>query len=199
MSSVSPFRPLAQHALAHLDCHVLGTLNPPEVHLTSPALLVMTDLARMPAATIAPDAAVEDALQSMVIRGVRLLLVADDDGRVQGMVTAADLQGERPVVVSLATGVSRNELLVQAVMTPLNDLDALTLEQVRHASVGEVVETLKAFGSTHALVVAPDAAGRHSVVGLFSAAQVARQLGMPIQTHEVARTFAQIESLFAHH
>jgi hypothetical protein len=37
--------------------------------------------------------------------------------------------------------------------------------------------------------------GKQSLVGVFSAAQIARQLGVQIHTHEMARTFAEIEAL----
>ena len=199
MPAGSALRPLTQQSLAATGCHLLDAFNPPEVTLVSPALQVMTDLVRLPAATIAAEASLDEAHQSMVVRGVRLLLVAESDGQVQGMVTAADLQGERPLLASLEKDVSRRELRVQDVMTGLVQIDALSIDQVRHASVGEVVETLKLNGRTHALVVGPDARGGVALVGIFSAAQIARQLGTPIQTHEMARTFAEIEHVIAHH
>jgi hypothetical protein len=34
-------------------------------------------------------------------------------------------------------------------------------------------------------------------VGIFSASQIARQLGVQILTHEMARTFAEIEAVIA--
>jgi len=42
-----------------------------------------------------------------------------------------------------------------------------------------------------------DAAEGSLVRGIFSATQIARQLGVALQTTEIARTFAQIESTFA--
>ena len=39
--------------------------------------------------------------------------------------------------------------------------------------------------------------GRQSLLGIFSATQIARQLGVQIQTHEMARTFAEIEAVIA--
>jgi hypothetical protein len=59
------------------------------------------------------------------------------------------------------------------------------------------VATLKKAGRQHAVVVERDARGRQLVRGLFSATQVARQLGVAIQTSEVARTFSEIEAMLA--
>jgi hypothetical protein len=39
--------------------------------------------------------------------------------------------------------------------------------------------------------------GKQHLVGIFSASQVARQLGVQLQTHEIARTFAEIEAVIA--
>jgi hypothetical protein len=40
-----------------------------------------------------------------------------------------------------------------------------------------------------------DAQGKMMVRGLFSSTQIARQLGVTIQTTEIARTFTEIELL----
>jgi hypothetical protein len=57
--------------------------------------------------------------------------------------------------------------------------------------VGHIVATHKAVGRQH-LMVAED--GGRRVRGLFSASQVARQLGHELQTSEVAQSFADIEA-----
>jgi hypothetical protein len=52
-------------------------------------------------------------------------------------------------------------------------------------------------GRQHALVVESDGRSRQIVRGLFSATQIARQLGATIQTSEIARTFSEIEALLS--
>jgi len=69
-------------------------------------------------------------------------------------------------------------------------LEAMSILEVAQMRVGHVVATLKAVGRKH-LMVSEDG-GR--IRGLFSASQVARQLGMEVQTFEVANTFADIEA-----
>jgi hypothetical protein len=59
------------------------------------------------------------------------------------------------------------------------------------------VATLKKSGRQHAVVVEVDRNGGQTVRGLFSATQIARQLGVAIQTSEVARTFSEIEAQLA--
>jgi hypothetical protein len=62
------------------------------VEIESPALQVMTDLARISPATIRLQAPLAGANQFMITRGVRLLLVVDDSETVVG-VSATDILG----------------------------------------------------------------------------------------------------------
>ena len=168
---------------------------PDKVTLDDAATSVMTDLTRVTAVIILPGDSVDEAHRRMIQRGVRLLLVVDQDRKVVGFLTASDILGEKPVLAASAGGVRRQEVMVRDVMTAQEDLEVLDMADVRAAKVGHVVATLKKAGRQHAVVVERDARGRQMVRGLFSATQVARQLGVTILTSEVARTFSEIESM----
>ena len=130
--------------------------------------------------------------------GVRLLLVVDADRRVHGLVTANDILGEKPVKTAVQQGVHRSEVQVRDIMTPRDALEALDIRDVETATVGHIVTTLKAAGRQHTLVVDQDTKGRQRVRGVFSATQIARQLGIVISTEAVACTFAEIEASLGH-
>lgn len=170
---------------------------PDRVTLESPAAEVMTDLTRVAAVIILGGDSVDEAHRRMIQRGVRLLLVVDQERRILGVITANDVLGEKPVQTAVERGIRREEVLVRDVMTPRERLQVLDMEQLRGAKVGHVVETLKAAGRQHALVTDRDEQGRQRLRGIFSATQVARQLGVAIQTSVVANTFSEIESLLA--
>jgi len=93
-------------------------------------------------------------------------------------------------------GVRHSDLLTQDIMVPQPRLEVIEFEHVRNARVGEIVATLMQSGRQHAAVV-ENAQGRHMLRGLFSATQIARQLGHVIQPTEIARTFAEIEASLA--
>jgi CBS domain-containing protein len=162
--------------------------------LDSPALDVMTDLSSISAVIVRPAESVDEAHRRMRQRGVRLLLVIDESRRVAGIVTATDVLGEKPMQASQARGVPHKDVMVADIMTPQAILEVLQLDDVRHAKVGHVAATLERVGQQHALVVDTGKDGHQSVRGLFSASQIARQLGMAIQTAEIANTFAEIEA-----
>jgi len=170
---------------------------PDRVALDDAAVSVMTDLTRVTAVIILPGDTVDEAHRRMIQRGVRLLLVVDQDRKLVGLVTASDLLGERPVLAASERGMRREELMVRDIMTPQERLEVLDMADMRAAKVGHIVATLKKAGRQHAVVVERDTGGRQLVRGLFSVTQIARQLGVVIQTSEVARTFSEIESTLA--
>jgi CBS domain containing-hemolysin-like protein len=87
------------------------------------------------------------------------------------------------------------ELTVANVMTPLEAIEAVELAEVLRADVGHVLATLRRSGRQHALVLERQEGGRGMIRGVFSASQIARQLGEPQPVHtEIARSFAEIEA-----
>jgi CBS domain containing-hemolysin-like protein len=161
--------------------------------LESRALRLMTDFAVVPAAAVEPGMALHDANQYMIRRGVRSLLVVDAAGRIEGIVTANDILGERPLQVALERGVRSAELAIREVMTPAERMEALPLESLLDARVGHVVATLQRAGRQHALVV--ERAGEGDIVrGIFSLSQIAAELGITLEYTEVASTFAEVEA-----
>jgi CBS domain-containing protein len=166
---------------------------PESVTLESPAVDCMTDLRQVAAVTVSPSATIEEANQTMIDLGVRLLLVVNPSNIVLGIITATDILGEKPMQMVQHRGIRRSEIRAEDTMTPHAQLDVLNMEDVLAAKVGNIVSTMKKAGRQHAVVVDTNDA-KQMVRGLFSASQIARQLGAPVQTTEVARTFAEIEA-----
>ena len=184
-----PIRELGAHA------GFRRPVAPPAPHVSAeaPAVQVMTDLSRVAPATIRPQAPLAGANQFMITRGVRLLLVADDQENVLGVISASDILSERPMRVAIERGLRRDELAVADVMTPAEQVEVIDYADVAPARVGHVLETLRRAGRQHALVVEHD--GPTMVRGIFSISQIARQLGVAVEPGaEVARTFSEIES-----
>jgi CBS-domain-containing membrane protein len=183
---------------------------PERVALESSALDVMTDLKQLPAQTIEPDASIEAANAKMIRQGVRLLFVTDLEDRLLGLLTATDILGGHGLQAMLARGVSRAEVLVHEIMTPRERLEAIDIGDLRGAKVGHVLSTLKEAGRQHAIVIevyeptlherltTKQPAVTQTVRGLFSATQIARQLGLQQHGAEIAVTFAEVEALLAH-
>lgn len=165
----------------------------------SPAITVMTDLTQVKAATIMPGASLAQAEQTMITLGVRMLLVTSAMPAVEGLVTSNDLRGARAVRVVEERKIHHDELCVADVMTGMSMIDAIHADALRTATVSNVIATLKRHGRNHLLVVRGGAGSPsgQQVCGIFSRAQVERQLGQRIEVMEVAGSFAEIERALA--
>lgn len=187
------YAPLVHHTLSRdarlhrrIDAATLA-----RVTASSPALQVMTDLEQVDAVRVAPGVAIETALERMKISGVRLLFVTGPGDELLGVITARDIEGEKPVRLQHELGVTRAEVLVRDIMTARESIEVLLLDDVERARVGDVVATLRAIGRQHALVVDPRG-GAMRVRGLFSTSRVGRQMGAALDVDEMAHGFAEI-------
>ncbi len=160
----------------------------------SPAIEVMTDLTKVRAATTAPGTSLRQAEQLMIYQGVRMLFVVTDMPSIAGLITSNDVSGDKPMRLVSERNAHFEDLTVGDVMTPLTLLDAIDLDLLQAATVGNLIATLKRFGRNHLLVVekAGDT-GQRRIRGVISRAQIERQLGAPIDITHIASSFSEIE------
>jgi CBS-domain-containing membrane protein len=126
--------------------------------------------------------------------GVRTLLVLDETDKVLGLLTTTDILGEKPMRFLQHMGGTHADIMVRDIMTPQRELEVLRFQDVSAAKVGHILSTLKASGRQHAMVIEENINLPQAICGIFSATQIARQLGVQIHITEIARTFAEIEA-----
>jgi len=177
-------------------------LQPPRAplqHVTadSPALEVMTDLAKVRLITITSEVSVDTALAAMIHAKVRLLLVTGEQGVITGLVSAQDLMGEKPLRIASDERIRHEDVQVAQVMSRVENIRPLELREVEHAAVRDIVRHLIDDNKQHALVVsATDDLARYTACGIFSLTQISRQLGETISLSESpAQSFAEFERL----
>jgi CBS domain-containing protein len=180
---------LKQDTTYHRPLQVL----PERVQASSPAIDVMTDFTKVAAITMGPCATINAAEQRMIASNVRLLLVTEQSNKILGIITATDIQGDRPIKYLQQVGGKREDIFLQDIMTPADKLDVLLMKDVEKVMVGDIVATMKRVGRQHALVVDLDSEGNQTLRGIFSTKQISKQLGIKIDTAEIARTFAELE------
>lgn len=169
------------------------------VTLESSALDVMTDLRKSEAAVIEPNVSMEFANSYMIQRGVRSLLVLNQDNSLRGIITATDILGEKPLRFIQDRRLKHDEIMVSDVMTPLERLEVFNIEEVQNSKVGHVVAGLRDTGRQHILVTENNADNNPSVCGIFSLTQIERQLGVSISATKIAENFAEIEEMLISH
>jgi len=161
------------------------------VGLNESAMNVVTDLSKVAAMTINPCASMDNASERMIAGNVRLLFVTDQYYNVMGLVTSRDLMGDRAIQYMQEHGGKREDIMVRDIMTPRHKIEALQLEDVQNARVGDIVETLRRMGRQHALVLAKDESGSR-IAGVISTTQVTKQTGEDISVAGVASTIADL-------
>ena len=171
---------------------------PPQerVTLESPGMAVMTDLTQVRAATVQPYSGLAQAELMMIHQGVRLLFVVTEMPGVDGIVTAADLQGEKPLRLVSQRMVKFEDLCVADVMTPLPDMDAVDFASLRRASVAQVIAALANTGRAHMLVIesASDTIAMR-IRGVISKTQIERQIGAQLPVTGMANSFAEMSAV----
>ena len=193
--------PLATRRLQHTT--TIAQAQPPRsdaVTLDSEALSVMTDLTQVKAVTTSPATTLRQAEQMMIYQGVRMLFVVSEMPTLVGLITTTDLYGDRAMRIVQQRNVRYDEISVADVMVGVAALEAIDYEQMKLATVRNVVATLKQHGRNHLLIFESTLkeerfrmVEQQRVRGVVSRAQVERQLGSVIEMVEVAQSFAEIE------
>lgn len=84
--------------------------------------------------------------------------------------------------------------MVADIMTLRSKLEALLMEDVLNARVGDIIATLRQVNRQHAIVVDSNpATGAQTVCGIFSLSQIGLQLGLDIDPARQPTTYAELE------
>ncbi len=161
-----------------------------ELDLDDPALSVMTDHRIEKAHRCLGDKSINRAMRQMAKENTNMLLVTDADGTVEGLITATDLSGEKPVQYTQQSGKKRDDIKVRHLMTPVNSIPSLTIHDVLESRIGDVLKTLDEIGSEFVLVSMMDN-GTPAIRGVFSARNIAKALHIFFDPSPGARTFAE--------
>lgn len=216
------YSPLRRSPVAEPISYLRPPVAPNRVHMDNPAVDVMTDFTFMEPRTTAVDTPIDEALEYMKTSGVRSLLVTFKSDEVIGLVSSFDIEGEKPIKLIEQSRIPRGEITIGQVMTPKRELPFVDMLSVRGARVGHVVATLRALELRYLIVAQlgeqeeipmeglPDTymrgtewepvripsrkPGDHWIRGLFSAAQVSRQLGVDLlSVITPARSLSELE------
>ena len=204
------YSPLGHSPITESISYLRPPETPERVDLNDPAADVMTDFTHVSPRTTVVETPIDVALEYMKTAGVRSLLVIDDADNVIGLVSSYDIQGEKPIKLIEQSRLPRSGITIGQVMTPKDELVFVDMLRVRSAQVGHVVASLRELELRYLLVAQvgeqeeapleglPDtymrgsewesvkipsrASDRRWIRGLFSAAQVSRQMGVDLMT-----------------
>ncbi len=161
------------------------------VTIDSPALDIFTDFKQTAPLVIEQSLDVVTAEDLMKKSHVKLKLVLQHDEFV-GILAYEDLISEK--MMSLIKHAHRSDILVNEIMRPRSCLKAIEFNDVKNATIKDIIDTLKNEGKQHFLVIE---AAVHHIRGIFSASDIARRLNIPIHIDKVS-TFIDIYKALNH-
>ena len=169
--------------------------EPPElpelIHITDSAITTFVDFKYHIPPFIAAEKSLDDAKIEMDIFHLPLLLVIDNpsDKNVIGIISSDDILGEKPVKLSQEKRVPRSEIEVGMLMTPIDHTMTVEYEDLLHAKVGHIIQTLRHI-KQHLLF----ALDNTKIRGFFAASIISRQLSMDIsQVMSEAQSIAELQ------
>jgi|TARA_R110000772_G_scaffold141114_4_gene250479 signal-transduction protein with cAMP-binding, CBS, and nucleotidyltransferase domain len=168
---------------------------PRDLQLSSPASKALLDFDFTAPPLLESNTGIAEALMLLDREHASLKLVINMDEQLKGIITRRDLVSSRLMQVAVATGKVRQDLTVGDVMTPCSTLQGVRHDQVLHANVGRILQTMQHLGQDYLMVIANDGV---SLRGLLDARQIARRLQVDYQDRIQARSFADICEALLH-
>jgi CBS domain containing-hemolysin-like protein len=184
------FKTLNFQSLSNTPHCVMPDRGQEDLSLDDPAIAVMTDHRIERAPLISADRSLDRAMRQMAEDNCSMLIINDGNERVAGLVTSADITGEKPIQYTKDTGKKRADLKVKHLMTKVEDIPALTIQDVLDSKIGDILHTLNEIGSEYVLVTMIEN-DNMAIRGVFSARSIARSLKIFFDPSPAARTFAE--------
>ena len=182
------FKTLDFHSLSNTPHCVLPDRGHKDLSLDDPAIAVMTDHRIEGAHLINADRSLDRAKRQMAESHSSMLLINDGDEGIAGIVTSADISGEKSIKFSRDSGKKREDIKVRHLMTKVEDIPALSIQVVLDSKIGDVLHTLNEIGSEYVLVTMQEH-GKSAIRGVFSARVIAHSLKIFFDPSPAARNF----------
>ena len=174
-------------ALAAND-HLVQPEEFSDVQANTSALAILTDFRSHKPPMVDSHLEATEALELMLAEDVRTKIVVDDSKEFIGIIGVDDLADHNMLLKQMALHIKRDELLVRDLMHIRAGIRAVEYDQFKHATVGDVVSTLKKTHQEYLLVVDK---GAHHIRGIVSSRDIARRLHAPVEI-EKELTFVDI-------
>lgn len=150
---------------------------PELVHMDDPAMSILIDFTKTPPYIIKPNETLDHAINEIEINQTHLLLVINNDGFFEGIISSEDVWGEKPIKLIQERRIHRDQVTVKMIMTPLSEITALDFGVIQSAKIGNIVKTLSLHKQYYVLVTSSSTNQQAPIIrGIFTAIQISKQL-----------------------
>ena len=148
--------------------------------LDTPAMAFISDFNTIEPLAIDSQTKADDMKSLMLKLHVSLVSIVDSKGHFIGTVGLDDLSDQN-LIRKQAEGFQRSEMEAIDFMTPRKDLLAFDSEELAHATIGDVIETLKTSSQKECLVLDRYS---HKIRGIFTISEISKKLKKPIEIRD---------------
>ena len=180
-------RKLNVYTVDHVD-HLVKPTDSHDTQLSSPALHIFTDFRTAAPAIIDAQAKALDAAEMFQREHVSLKLVVDAKQELVGLISSDELATQQ-IMQKVSKELKASDLTVSDLMRHRDDIMALSYQQLKHCTVGDVLNTLQHNGEPYCVVIDLDS---HHICGVISAKDISQRLHVPAPMIEPTPTFLTI-------
>ncbi|KKK48983.1 hypothetical protein LCGC14_3139660, partial [marine sediment metagenome] len=166
----------------------------PLIDLTSPALTMVNNFTQKDPLRAHFETTIVDALKQITSQHTGFILVVDDQEKLLGIASSADLQSSKIMILAQRLNISRAEISLRHVMTPLSHLTGVSMQSLGYACVGDALQTMEQAGMMFLLVTT----AHNEICGLISAREIAKTLQIPVHISPIAHSFSEVMEHIEH-
>ncbi|BDF96228.1 MULTISPECIES: CBS domain-containing protein [Pseudoalteromonas] len=166
----------------------------PLIDLTSPALTMVNNFTQKDPLRAHYETTIVDALKQITSQHTGFILVIDDQEKLLGIASSADLQSSKVMILAQRLNISRAEISLRHVMTPLSHLTGVSMQSLSYACVGDALQTMEQAGVMFLLVTSV----HNEICGLISAREIAKTLQIPVHISPIAHSFSEVMEHIEH-
>jgi CBS domain containing-hemolysin-like protein len=167
-----------------------NVVSPDEFEMTtlqSSATAIFTDFKKHQAQVVERGVSAENTLKLMLKTHVRMKIVVSEYNDFLGIISTNELT-EQKILAQVSKSNSRDEVLVDDLMIPKYRLHAFDFEELKNATVNDVLMALNNYKLRHCLVLDKS---NHHIRGVISSSDIARKLKLNINLN-LENTFSSI-------
>ncbi|MFT4937415.1 MAG: putative transcriptional regulator [Paraglaciecola sp.] len=167
------------------------------LELNSPASKVLTDFTRRRPFILDYDTSIDEGLTIMLKTHEKFRMVVDEKLNMIGGINIGDLMSHKVLMSANEKGLKRRDITVSDIMTPIAEFHGLMYNKLVHATIGDVLTTMRSLGVQYLLVLDQE----HHVRGIICAADISRALHMPvsINVNVLAHNFKDVYKVLHNH
>ena len=160
----------------------------PQVNLASPALEMVNNFTKKDPLRAHFDTSIIDALYQTSSQHTDFILVIDDSEKLIGLVSSADLQSSKIMILAQRLNINRADVSLRYVMTPISQLVGVSMQSLSYACIGDALQTMEHHGAMFLLVTTAN----NEICGLISAREITKKLSIPLHISPIAHTFSEV-------